>query len=425
MKLSIENIAKIKEAKIDIDGITVIAGENNTGKSTIGKILYCLYESFNNLPEKVIKERMKSISSIVRRGIDPSFRYKDDEFDKVSLITEKLIGADVNDIDKIIEEENIDLTAGFLRRLKEILSYDDDKLASLIVRNIFDIEFNDQVLPVRALDTQYGTIKLTIKNHEKNEVENIELHISENSTLINEKIDLYYDAIYIDNPFIIDDISEGGSLRFNNRFIFLRNGRIISENEHRISLIKKLAKSSKNDESTLVDKGILIDRLTRFEDMIKETMQGDFLVKNNKTVFCDSKNNAEIELSNLSTGMKAFAIILKLIENQTIGDKSMLVLDEPEIHLHPKWQIKFAELLVMLQKEFDMNIVLASHSPYFISAIQAYAIKYDISSKCNYYLSGLDNEDNAIFKNVTDNTGLIFDLLAEPFKELDEIVYGK
>lgn len=35
MKLNIKNFAKIKEADIVIDGITVIAGENNTGKSTI------------------------------------------------------------------------------------------------------------------------------------------------------------------------------------------------------------------------------------------------------------------------------------------------------------------------------------------------------------------------------------------------------
>lgn len=39
MKLNIKNFMKIKEADIVIDGITVIAGENNTGKSTIGK--YC------------------------------------------------------------------------------------------------------------------------------------------------------------------------------------------------------------------------------------------------------------------------------------------------------------------------------------------------------------------------------------------------
>ena len=45
MKLNIKNFAKIKNADILIDGITVIAGENNTGKSTVGKILFSLYNS--------------------------------------------------------------------------------------------------------------------------------------------------------------------------------------------------------------------------------------------------------------------------------------------------------------------------------------------------------------------------------------------
>ena len=34
MRLKIENFAKVKRAEIVVDGITVIAGENNTGKST-------------------------------------------------------------------------------------------------------------------------------------------------------------------------------------------------------------------------------------------------------------------------------------------------------------------------------------------------------------------------------------------------------
>ncbi len=37
MKLYINNFAKIRNADVTVDGITVIAGENNTGKSTIGK----------------------------------------------------------------------------------------------------------------------------------------------------------------------------------------------------------------------------------------------------------------------------------------------------------------------------------------------------------------------------------------------------
>ena len=54
MKLHIENFAKIANADIEINGITVIAGENNTGKSTVGKVLYSLYQSFHNLQELVL-----------------------------------------------------------------------------------------------------------------------------------------------------------------------------------------------------------------------------------------------------------------------------------------------------------------------------------------------------------------------------------
>lgn len=41
MKICLKNIGKIKEADIELDGITIIAGDNNTGKSTIGKSVYC------------------------------------------------------------------------------------------------------------------------------------------------------------------------------------------------------------------------------------------------------------------------------------------------------------------------------------------------------------------------------------------------
>lgn len=39
MRLEIKNIGRIEEASIEMNGITVIAGENDTGKSTVGKVL--------------------------------------------------------------------------------------------------------------------------------------------------------------------------------------------------------------------------------------------------------------------------------------------------------------------------------------------------------------------------------------------------
>ena len=42
MELQLKNIGMIKEANVKIDGLTVIAGENDTGKSTVGKALYLI-----------------------------------------------------------------------------------------------------------------------------------------------------------------------------------------------------------------------------------------------------------------------------------------------------------------------------------------------------------------------------------------------
>lgn len=66
MKLKIRNFAKIEEADIIIDGITVIAGENNTGKSTIGKVLFSIFNSLSNIDEKIYKERISAIDRKIR-----------------------------------------------------------------------------------------------------------------------------------------------------------------------------------------------------------------------------------------------------------------------------------------------------------------------------------------------------------------------
>lgn len=52
MNLYLKNIGKISSASIELDGITVIASENNTGKTTVKRIffalLHCLYYAEDN-----------------------------------------------------------------------------------------------------------------------------------------------------------------------------------------------------------------------------------------------------------------------------------------------------------------------------------------------------------------------------------------
>lgn len=46
MKLRLKGIGKIESAEVALDGITVIAGENNTGKSTVGRALFSVFHTF-------------------------------------------------------------------------------------------------------------------------------------------------------------------------------------------------------------------------------------------------------------------------------------------------------------------------------------------------------------------------------------------
>ena len=57
MRLTLKNIGKIENADVKIDGITIIAGENNTGKSTVGKILFSVFNGFYKISDQVKRER--------------------------------------------------------------------------------------------------------------------------------------------------------------------------------------------------------------------------------------------------------------------------------------------------------------------------------------------------------------------------------
>lgn len=50
VSIEIKNIGKIEQANIALNGLTIIAGENNTGKSTIGKTVFSIFQGLKNWP---------------------------------------------------------------------------------------------------------------------------------------------------------------------------------------------------------------------------------------------------------------------------------------------------------------------------------------------------------------------------------------
>jgi len=153
-------------------------------------------------------------------------------------------------------------------------------------------------------------------------------------------------------------------------------------------------------------------------DNIKSIIHGEFLTKNDGS-FNFKKENQEINLVNTATGIKYFGILQTLSKNNYLYKNQILILDEPEVHLHPKWQLKLAQLIVQLVKD-GVRIIVNSHSPYMIEALQRYSEQENIESNSNFYLAQdgvISKIDNSNAKTLSE----IFEKLSEPFDTFEEI----
>ena len=127
-------------------------------------------------------------------------------------------------------------------------------------------------------------------------------------------------------------------------------------------------------------------------------------------------------MKNTSSGVKQVAIIQTLLLNNELEENSFLIMDEPEVNLHPEWQIKFAKILVLLVKELNLSIFIASHSPFFIEAIELYSQYYDLMDESFFYLTQKAEEYKYDIINVdSSNLEEIYRNLGQPYDILDEI----
>ena len=104
MKLIINNIGKLKNAEVEINGITVITGENDTGKSTVGKILWSVFNSFYEIKNQVRKDKINSIFRESRRflGLQQSRKLRN------KIVQESEIDEEI-DLDDLINQIEINL----------------------------------------------------------------------------------------------------------------------------------------------------------------------------------------------------------------------------------------------------------------------------------------------------------------------------
>ncbi len=427
MRLTLENIAKVRKADVEINGITVIAGENNTGKSTVGKALYSVFNSLYHVENQIREERVRTISNFLdglylrakqdyinisatnRRAIAErlieNYYEQSNQVEYIKSVIVSFLSKEVEQDTEALKSKEVDEISC---KIKEVLEVSDDEILKLVLVSKLNSEFNRQINNI--YHDGKGTIYLAIRK------EQTEIVISGNFVKeIQKPISLQTEVVYLDDPFVLD---ESGSFVEMNLSNFVRR---TMRGDHRSDVREKLINRRK--ESTTIDEILINRKLKRIYEKLDAICDGQIIPREAYGFGYKRKDSNKIlDVKNISTGLKTFVILKTLLINGTLKENGTIILDEPEIHLHPQWQLLFAELIVLIQKEFHMHILLNTHSPYFLQAIEVYAAKYEIADKCKYYLAQLDG-DMAVINDVSDSTETIYKLLAKPFQDLENVRY--
>lgn len=432
MNFCVERIGKIEKADVELKGITVIAGENNTGKSTVGKALYCIFNSFYQLDRQIKEARRNRLRTAIRRVLSSEYIVRSDtrglqvqlekkgieypaseEYPEFRMMLERYIQLFDRNTDELVALSDDDVH-NIAEKVKQIRAVSKKEIYQRILSQWLKSEFSNEVNYLPFVNDEIARLTLSICGDE------IEAMIENHQVIqISNLRPLHTQAIYIDSPFAIDSLSLVEEAFYPRRRLpaDLRDIGFSNHKEHLLECLR--GKKTKSSVDQAMGEILADQRMDKILYKLSEACDGEIELRGSMSASFRyvRKSGVELNLANLSTGMKSFVLIKQLLQNERLEEKGVLILDEPEVHLHPEWQILFAEVIVLLQKEYDMHILLTTHSPYFLHAIEVYSAKHRIADRCRYYLAENVGE-RAQIKNVTRATELVYNKLLRPFEIL-------
>ena len=379
IKVVTENFRAIGHAAIQINGITVVAGENSSGKSTISKLLYELFNTVANYEILVKEELMREFSKLF-------------QFFEIVYTDSKGI-LDRKEYSKIVDlsyeynyknksfEEIKDLLSVFLSKIYSKIDVSKSSRYNYIVSNILGDEIDNTLENIisfinqkikKAIDKVHlrpislFTEKLLNVFRDENLPKSFEVSEEKEVIVSLEKPTLsipfsVQKAIYIDSPMSLGAGSSSNKHWSDlTKFIFFED--------------KNLSDFHNNDIYTSISKNIKGEAVK-------------FTLGTLSTLTFLREDGKEFNLTEVATGIKAFSIIQLLLKNGHIDNRTLLIIDEPESHLHPQWIVEYARMIVLLHKHIGVKFFLASHNPDMVSAIRYIAEKEGVLDNVNYYLA--------------------------------------
>ncbi|WP_215877389.1 ATP-binding protein [Acidithiobacillus ferruginosus] len=339
--LTISNIGVISSANVRIENLTVIGGPNNSGKSTIGKLLMAMIKS--DVISKYKNNKAKS-------SFEKKTRAKVFCDMEAMLFGKKLFRFGSDEGSAKLEREG--------NRVYEITVRDKKPY-------MLDAETNDD-------SEQY-----------------------------------FRDAMIVSTPLIWDMIDLFRSVQaLKEASSVLNLGQKIRYPYVQWDVFTKLELAKDEEADSDMDVG------NEFAHKIMDIIAGDFQKNKSGSYNWKPRHGGNYDMVSTASGVKWFGLLLALARNGAFRKDRLVILDEPETHLHPEWQLKMAELLVFMSKK--MHLIVTTHSPYLSEAIELYS---EQTSDVSWHAS-IPESDGCIIKHL-DCPQEIYEQLYSPIPKLE------
>ncbi len=371
MFFELENIGAIKHAEIELGKLTVIYGQNNTGKTYM---TYSLYGFLSHLREKPFSRFLRAASSYFR----PIFKSIDKGKLYAELKEQGVIRIDLKEAEPDLSRVMTLLSQLYTEKLKDIFSAssNDFAMAKFHTENTPDIVI-DYSEPFLVGTSQYEAVK-----PENSCVVEIKLLSMTHSSWL---IDFLVDDILFEfflrkdfpNPFILSEERTGIQL-FQREFqrkkgdfaTTLKGNRraLLEENQPHFSLpVEKNVDFATRSELVAKSTSFLAKEKPKLIGYIEDMLGVRYKTLDGQKVVIDKITKQILPYYMSSTSVRAlFDLHLWLKHQAEKGD--ILFLDEPELHLHPENQLKMARLLVRLIHS-GLNVFITTRSDYLIKEL--------------------------------------------------------
>lgn len=423
MQLKIDNIAKISNATLAFDGLTVIIGDNDSGKSTVGKVLFTLFHSMSAASGKVAAARRDYIFK--HNGFMRLKRY----FPIKSLLGEREPSRDeIRQVMRNIrnEESHYSHSLGFAyafdsalpmfademsiakladdfhERILQARKLTDEVLAFDVLKDDLNGVFNGQALPNFNQDFGPSRAELLVKGR------TVSVTLDGADAGLRSETSLLHDAWFVGSPLILNSVAEKRSPSI-----------------HELAHSDLVAALRRSGVPNVVTKRIVRTELEPIYRLLNRRFSAEFVsTKELPLGVMIGGMSKPLNAANLSMGLKTFALLTLMLDCDILKKEDVLILDEPENHLHPAWQVAFAEIVVVLQKVFRLTILLTTHSPYFLEAIELYSRKYrgylQLENPLKVYQPRqIDDLGRIGFDDVTSDLSAMYKKFSEPLRGLD------